>query len=252
MPVPVADPNAAVRMQKQQLYEKDHTQHAVLRLPMSLLKSGPSMQLAAQTGTPNLNPPDDAISARDVLKQGAVGPDFDAQSKAPVDQTQPSGDSGPPVEAGRGSPNGAAGSSVGVQIISTGPDPNAPAATSQTPAAATGGTATQPTDAPAVNPPAATTESAPTNGGTTGTTPPPDPNAPAAVQGGTSAPDPNAAANSAQPPAGQAPAAQTNGQNPAPANTQANGQSATKADSADSSKESSSKKKKGIKKIIPW
>lgn len=246
MPVPAADPNAVARMQKDQLYQKDHQQHAALRLPMSMLKSGPDVRLASHVGDPNLNPPDDAISARDVLKQGATGPDFELQSKTPLDQTQSPSDSGTPVEAVPTSPNASpSGSGVGVQIISTGPDPNAPAASQAPPN--TGNTGA----APAANPPATAnpTDAPPANPGTpSATTPPTDPAVPAAAAGRTAPPDPAAATTGTS---GQVPA-QTNAQNPAPANAQANGHAPAKSDSADTSKESSSKKKKGIKKIIPW
>lgn len=259
MSVPATDPNALARMKQQQLYEKEHEQNAALRLPMTILKSGPDLKLAAHIGSPNLNPPDDAISARDVLKQGAAGPDFDIQSKPPDQSQAASTDSGTPVEAVPTSPNAPPpGSNVGVQIIGTTPDPSSQPATSQTPAAS-GGTV------PTANPPTTNvSDPAAANSGTSTPTTPPtgsaDPAVPAAVQGGTVPTDltPAVSGSSGQPPApaaGQTPAqanGQANGQTPAPANAQGNSQQTAKGDKADSSTESSSKKKKGIKKIIPW
>ena len=264
MPVPAADPGAVARMQQQQLYEKEHRQNAALRLPLGVLHSGPDVQLAAHAGSPNLNPPDDAISARDVLKQGANGPDFDIRTK-PVEENQATSnfESGPQVEPVPVSPNtAAAGSNIGVQIIGTGSESSAAPASSQTsPAATNPGTAPAPGVAPPANPPATTTSTdvtpASTGASATGTST--ETAVPTAVQGGTASTVETPATNGTSPApvtatSGQTPA-QANGQTPAPANAQANGQknaqTAAKSDS-DSSKESSSKKKKGIKKVIPW
>ena len=76
MPVPAADPKAEAEMRKEQMYRKEHRQVAVLRLPMGIMKSSPNVTLAARTGQPNLNPPDDAVSATEVLRPGAAGPTF--------------------------------------------------------------------------------------------------------------------------------------------------------------------------------
>jgi outer membrane protein assembly factor BamD len=74
MPVPAADPAALARMQKEQLYQKQHRQIVVVKMPMEMIKSSPDVQSAAQNGQPNLNPPDDLVSATQVLNQGAPGP----------------------------------------------------------------------------------------------------------------------------------------------------------------------------------
>ena len=69
-PVPQADPNAVARMQKEQQIPRQH--HALLRSPLSILKSGPDVSTAAHTGSPNLNPPNESLSASEVLKPGST------------------------------------------------------------------------------------------------------------------------------------------------------------------------------------
>src|SRR5580693_1714845 len=63
-PVPEADPDAIVRMQKQQMYEKQHHQNVALKLPMNMIKGDPDVSTAAHSGTPQMNPPNDVVSAR--------------------------------------------------------------------------------------------------------------------------------------------------------------------------------------------
>src|SRR5271163_3749874 len=75
-PIPSADPDAIVRMQKQQLYEKTHHQSAVVKLPVAMLKGSPDVSGAARGGMPQMAPPNDAVSATDVLRPGAAGPSF--------------------------------------------------------------------------------------------------------------------------------------------------------------------------------
>ena len=76
MPVPAADPNAVARMRREQLYEKEHHPNRILKLPLAVIKSSPDVSVAAHSGQPDLDPPDDLISATDVLNQGAAGPTF--------------------------------------------------------------------------------------------------------------------------------------------------------------------------------
>jgi outer membrane protein assembly factor BamD len=241
MPVPPADPGALARMQKEQMYQKQHRQAAVVRLPLGMLKSSPDVLLASHSGAPNLNPPNDAVSARDVLKQGATGPNFDAQMK-PADDQSTTTDAGPPVEAVSSSKSSYTGSGIGVQVISTDNGSSTPTAASQTPPATSD--ANPPANAaPPANPPA-----------TNATVDPASP--PATVPAGTPA---SASTNAVTGTSGQTPAppngqaaSQTPGQAPGQPAAQANGQAPAKGDKADPSTESTSKKKKGIKKIIPW
>jgi outer membrane protein assembly factor BamD len=69
-PVPQPDPNALARMQKEQQFAHPH--HAFLRSPLGILKSSPSVSTAAHTGQPNLSPPNQSLSANEVLKPGST------------------------------------------------------------------------------------------------------------------------------------------------------------------------------------
>ena len=253
MPVPPPDPNALARMQQEQMYRKQHHQATAVRLPLAMLKSSPPVEMAAHTGPPNLNPPNDAVSAKEVLLQGAAGPTFDAQMRPPDDTQNSSSDAGPPVEAVATSKSGYSGSGIGAQVIGSGSESSAPPAASQAPPSTSDATSSvnasgnAPANAPAsaeppANPPATSTAV--------------DAATPPAVQPGTPAPDSTTAVGGTS---GQTPApANGQGATPAPSPTpgqpaaQANGQAPAKSDKADSSTESTSKKKKGIKKIIPW
>src|SRR5580704_17727032 len=92
-PVPSADPDAIVRMQKQQLYEKTHHQSMVVKLPLGMLKGNPDTSSAARGGTPQMAPPNDAVSATDVLRPGAAGPSFTVTGSATGSNAQTSGSS---------------------------------------------------------------------------------------------------------------------------------------------------------------
>lgn len=266
MAVPESDPTAVARMKQEQLYQKGHHQTAFLRLPMTMLKSEPPVAQAAHSGLPTLNPPNDAVSARDVLQQGAKGPDFELVNKPEGDTTQTPADEGGVREAVPSSSNGQApqGPGIGVQIITPPADPNSQPASSQAPPsnanppATNAPAASAPADAvpatPPVNPPPTTTTGAPQ------TPSAPPSSTPAAVQGGSATPSPvqggAASPNSTAPQTGSS--GQQSGQANGQASSDGKGQpqasdKPTKADKADPSAESSSKKKKGIKKIImPW
>jgi outer membrane protein assembly factor BamD len=252
MPVPPPDPNALARMQQEQMYQKQHHQATAVRLPLAMLKSSPPVEMAAHSGTPNLNPPNDAVSAKDVLLQGAAGPVFDAQMRPSEDQAPPT-DSAPPVEAVSASKSGYSGSGIGASIIGSGNESSTPPAASQTPPDASGATSSENASVNAPATPPANVEPA-ANPPATSTTV--DAATPAAVQPGTPAPESTSAVSGTS---GQTPSP-ANGQaaTPAPGETpgqpaaQADGQAPAKGAKADTSTESTSKKKKGIKKIIPW
>jgi outer membrane protein assembly factor BamD len=244
-PVPMADPQALARMQKQQLYEKEHTQTALVRLPMMMIKGSPDVSSAAHVGTPQMNPPNDAVSATDVLRPGANGPSFNVAGGSAGGGAASGSENNSEVvtpEDATTVPVGTneAQTGVGVQIIAPADDnsrprtdvnpgdPTTPAATNPDAGAGT-------TPAPAVaNPPVDTTgsnttvapASSPNAAGTTGAT---DANAP----GSTPAPAGGTAQGSSDAAAGQS-------------------TDATKATTDDSGGESTSKKKKGLRKIIPW
>src|SRR5208282_6427916 len=80
MPIPAADPGALARMQKEALYEKQHHPNLALNVPMNMIRSSPDVSAAAHSGEPNLNPPDDTVSATQDLTQGARGPSFSVVS----------------------------------------------------------------------------------------------------------------------------------------------------------------------------
>jgi len=193
-----------------------------------MLKSMPDVATASHSGQPNLNPPDDAISATDVLKPGASGPSFTLAMRP----TSNSGagneatDTGTPVEAVPVSPESSsspAGNNLGVEII------EAPGATaSDAPAATSAVPATEPNPAPADPSSAPTITLQPST---------------------TSAP-----ASSASEPAPAAPESSgvtqsTTGSGGTIAQPDSTQQKASKADTKT---ESTSKKKKGIHKVIPF
>ncbi len=228
MKIPEPDPNALAEMKKEQMYQKQNGQHSFVRLPLAMMRSMPDVAAAAHSGQPNLNPPDDAVSATDVLKPGASGPSFTLAMRpsANADAGQSTSDAGPPVEAvpgGSDSSSSAAGNNLGVQIIEA---PNG-----------TGG------DAVATPPPAATPVPEPTPG-----------NAPPTI---TLQP----AENSTPPGAGVQPAAtvvpEASGNTPAATGTSGGTIAPVvtpqqKAAKADTKTESTSKKKKGLHKVIPF
>jgi outer membrane protein assembly factor BamD len=230
MPVPAGDPAAVARMQKQQAYEKEHRQNALLKMPLEMLKSNPDISTAAHTGPPNLNPPTDAISATEILKPGAPGPSFGvaatgvggAGEAGSADTTVTEG--GSTVTEG-GGPTIAAGAEI---IAAPGAvQPGTPASTPPAnPPRASASSAAAP--APVTNPPA---PSAPVNPSAANPT-----SGEASTSSSTSATGTAAAAAQDGTAAAATPAATAQGQN--------------KSD--DSKQESSSKKKKGLRKLIPW
>jgi outer membrane protein assembly factor BamD len=241
MPVPPPDPEALARMKREQMYDKKHHQMetvAFLRLPLTLFKSSPSVAEAAHFGVPNLNPPDDAVSAHEVLQQGAKGPDFNVANQAlrPTPAPPSQEDSGTPVDATTSTapsdvPPGA---NIGVQII----------------------TPTTGSDAPP--------RAEPNEGSRTAPAPQPIENSPSGVSNINGAPITGSApvgraasssSNAGDPPAGAQPASgnPATGPNAAPDSSgKAKPDKSYKTPKVDDKTESSSKKKKGIKKIIPW
>jgi outer membrane protein assembly factor BamD len=248
MPIPATNPEAIQRMKQQQLYMKQHHELAALKLPMGMLKTGPDVSAAAHTGAPNLNPPDDTVSAMEVLREGATGPAFSVRAVG----------ADTPIAGG-------AGTADSESVVTDSPDAAAPA-----PAAA------PTTDAP----PAATAVqiiAAPNAGGSeapapAAADPPPVAAAPAESPTVSEKPsaDPPATANSessssssSATPAGAAaavattsatPQAQTASSQAAPAAGSSSATTTTPAAAAksDPSTESTSKKKKGLHKLNPF
>jgi outer membrane protein assembly factor BamD len=246
MPIPSADPHALARMEQDQRYERKHREFVLMRWPKELLFSRPDTTDAARVGPPNLNPPDDAISATDVLKRDAPGPVFTAAA-APVatsNSDNSSGDAVPINAEPRSEVDDAPTTGVGAQIIdtpgATSNDSAAPAAT-PAPAASSTGDAEAPSVLSTVGDPgapAATTSNsaepaasvAPSNAATA---------APVATPAASPAPSP-------QP----APAAQS--ASPAAASSKPAKAASPKESKADSKSESTSKKKHGLHKLVPW
>ena len=226
MPVPATNPDALARMKQQQLYEKQHHQLAVLKMPLDMIKSSPDVSLAAHSGAPNLAPPDDVISAMDVLTPTASGPSFSVRA-AGVSTGGDSGGKGGATtdsesvvtepDSDSAATTNAPATTAGVQII------EAPGAGSSTPATTAPAEAPASTDQPASAQPAANSED------------PASTPAPAAVSS-TAAQTGN---STAQPP-------QANGSTGSDSSTQA------QAPKVDPNTESTSKKKKGLHKVIPF
>lgn len=257
MPVPATDATAMARMQNQQMYQKAHHQNVALKFPMGMLHSGPNLATAARAGTPNLNPPTDAVSATDILKASSVGPTFSMGAPPAAETNQ--GTDAPPVEAvSAGSQSGDNKSEgVGVQII---PDPT-PAATTPpatTPTAApeanSGSSTSSGNEVPLLAPSTAAADPAPV-AAPPATSQTPASTAPVTIPA-TAAVPPTTAPTAAP----SAPAAQNGTTAPAAAETDpaaktgkaASPAAASTTDKTDPSKESTSKKKKGLKKLIPW
>jgi len=201
VPVPQPDPKQLAWMQAEAAAPRDKP--GILSKPMSLVRTGPGTEkvVAAQTGTPTMEPETDTTSVADILTGGgktalgAGGSNSAAGNTAVIAIATPG--------------TGASGGTT-VESGDTGGAADTPAPAGEASGAA--GSATTPeTDAAPTNPPASTGTdgAAPSAGGTTTD----------ATASGT-ATDPNAK------PADNA--------------------------TTDPKKESSSKKKKGLKKIIPW
>ncbi|MFY9688954.1 MAG: outer membrane protein assembly factor BamD [Candidatus Acidiferrales bacterium] len=227
MPVPQADPEALARMQKQQLYEKHHRESLFAKFPMGMLESRPDVIDAARSGEPNLNPPDDLVSATQVLKQGAAGPTFTVTAQNPGASDTATDSDGPVVEgATSGAGSDAPSTGVGAEIIA------APASAGESSSSdANSSSAPVSTAAPAEVPAAAGPPAASTLSSVPGT----GPAASITAQ-------PTASSEATQPTGAATVTSRANAQANAPA-------PATKADSKT---ESTSKKKKGLKKIVPW
>ncbi len=254
-PVPSADPDAIVRMQKQQLYEKTHHQSMVVKLPLGMLKGSPDVSTAARGGTPQMAPPNDAVSATDVLRPGAAGPSFTVTGSAAGSSAQTSGSSSDvvtpedatTVPVGSGQQTG-----LGVEILTPLDDKGQPTSEQPATTAPAPETPNRETNAPgtaAPPPPAATngTVDAGLNG--SGTANLPAESAPSAAVSSSSSS--GSSSSSASGTKGDTAASGATSAQPA-------AQSADKASTpvkptpVDTKEESTSKKKKGLKKLIPW
>jgi outer membrane protein assembly factor BamD len=240
LPIPPPDPDALQRMKSDQLWAEQHHQSALIRTPIAMLKGSPDVSTSAHQGTPQMNPPNDAISATDVLKPGAKGPAFTigaVNGDAPAtDQTTESA----PVDATT-RPAGAPSTGIGFQIITPPDEPNG-ASTSSPASPDPAPAANDATLKPSGNVPVLAPTPDPQPAGANSVPSPTPPSPTEVAPTGSSAPRAPESSSTTPPTGGTA---ATTPQAPAAAQPKA-------AESADPKQESTSKKKKGIKKIIPW
>lgn len=221
VPIPQPDPKAQAWMVAEQNAPREHD--SLVKKPLALIRSGPHAEFvaAARTGAPNLTPETDNTSATDILTPGnrsTLGGSSPTTGNAAVVEVVTPGSPGS-TSAGTPAANDANGAAAGTTGATTG---------------STDGTA-HPTDSTGTNPP-----------GTSG--------------------DPKAAATPAPAPAGGDPSTNpvttttttgtdgkpADGSVPTATGTDANGNPESSTTPNNNGKESSSKKKKGIKKIVPW
>jgi outer membrane protein assembly factor BamD len=231
VPVPQPDPKAQAWMVAEQNAPREHD--SLIKRPLALVRPGPHTEFiaAARTGAPNLTPESDNTSATDILTPGnrsTLGGSGPAAGNAAVVEV---------VTPGSGGSTATTGTTTGTAAG----DANGAAASGGSSSGASGtgsadGTATQPADG-GTNPPGATG-------------------------------DPKAAATPAAAPAASDPATNpvttttttgtstdgkaADGSTPATTGTDANGSQDSSTTPTNNGKESSSKKKKGLKKLVPW
>jgi outer membrane protein assembly factor BamD len=219
VPVPQADPNRLAWQQAEQSAPRPHT--TLVKRPLALVQSGAGRerQLAARTGQPNLQPEADNTSATDILTGGN-------QSRI-------------------GGTGGGVGSTAVVETVT--PGTSAPAAGSDATSSTEGTTAPNGASESETNPPAAASEP---SGGTVPTSADPAP-ATTSSAGATATDAPSNAATADSAPKADA-ASSDPAQNTDGTKAEAAPDASQKPTDGDSKKESSSKKKKGLRKAIPW
>jgi outer membrane protein assembly factor BamD len=221
VPVPQADPAALAWMTAEQNTPRPHV--PVYMKPFDLIKNGPTgeLQASAKHGTPQMQPESDSMStAGDILKPGAKPTTGAGGSGTAIVSTVVPGTPGATAESVGGQESTAPATNDGTANSPGTSEPPKEAGTELTPAVvapAQPGTAAS--DEAAKNPP-------PTAGA---------PETPAKSDAAPAAAD----AKSDSTAAGTAPATDAAKTGDAPS-------------SDDSKKESSSKKKKGLRKLVPW
>lgn len=253
LPTPAADPHALARMRQDQLFEKKHHQLFAIRWPEDILFSRPSTVDAARAGVPNLNPPDDSISATDILKRDNQGPVF---TVAAAPATASNSDSGagaavPIAAEPQSEVEDAPTTGVGAQIVSTGGSDSSTGNSAATPAAATPAPAASPAAQPAG--PSVLSGVGSDSGATVTSNPATPAGAPAS---GDPAPAATAAPAGAATPADTTSKPSQNSQSSSPATIASNAAAQPKdqktANKNDAKRESTSKKKHGLHKVVPW
>jgi outer membrane protein assembly factor BamD len=215
VPVPQPDPKARAWMVAEQNAPREHD--SLIKKPLSLVRSGPHTELlaAARTGAPNLQPEADNTSATDILTPG---------NRSQLGGSTPAGGNAAVVEiVTPGSASGGGGAANGNgNGTEEAPTTSAPADGNS----ANPGTAGDPKAAatPAAPPAAADASTNPVN--TTTTT-------------GTADAKPVSDGSTA-------------GQAPDSTNADGSQSSTQNATPSGNQKESTSKKKKGLRKVVPW
>ena len=222
VPVPQPDPKALAWMTAEQ--NAPRQRDGLMKRPLALVRSGPHSEMvaSAKTGTPNLEPEADNTSATDVLSGGnrsqLGGAGGGASNTAVVETVTP----GTPATVGSAPPA---------------EEPAPSGAEGATPPAA-GSEAAKPSEA------APSSVAAAPSGAPAGGTPTP---ASSDANGNAAAP----AAAEAAPASGETKANADESSSNADG-SKTDGQSATGSTDSKDQKESSSKKKKGLRKVIPW
>jgi outer membrane protein assembly factor BamD len=242
--VPPADAAALARMEKDRTYEKEHRRAAALA-PLTAFEASPSVAFAARDGDPNFNPPDDAVSATAVLKQGAAGPSFGIAAQQPAADSSDSA-SAPNIIEGSAVPTDSAGpptTGVGAEIIEAPSSPAEAASSSSSSMSSSSSSSSTPETTTAV---ISNVDNSTSSASAPATVPP---------AGASSITDQAPGTPSLASPQGPTPATL-----PVPASGSGSSSSQAgpgkaapaAAPSADSSKESTSKKKKGLHKLVPF
>jgi outer membrane protein assembly factor BamD len=247
VPIPQPDPEALARAAEQKKYLAERP--GMIQRTMGVIKSSPDTTMAAHSGAPNLTPPVEATSATDVLKPGAVpavlssGGGGGTGNSIAVETVQAGsgGSSAGETTAApaNGNPSGMSDVAPGTSNVDSLPKAMEPSSTAPD-------NATPPADppAPAEQPaPAAGAESA-------------APAATGVVATGAPATGTAAGTSTAAAPAGGATSSTESSSTATSAAVAGKGtsneQTASAPDKSDPKAESSSKKKKGLKKLIPW
>jgi outer membrane protein assembly factor BamD len=169
LPIPAPDPEALARMKKEQQTPRPRT--SLLAKAMGPIESRPNMSAAAQSGTPQMNPPDEAADLETLvagsgfnLSAAGAGANSSSSGSATGSTGAAGGNSGSSANSGTGAPEGTptTGTSAStptngaaVKIVTPGQTPtpgpaaNTPAGSAPGSSAATGTNDAATTGAPA-------------------------------------------------------------------------------------------------------
>ncbi len=230
VPVPQADPKAKAWMVAEQ--NAPRQRDSLIKKPLALVRPGPHAEIvaAARTGAPNLQPESDNTSATDVLTPG---------NRSQLGGTGTGAGNAAVVEIV--TPGSAASTGTGTGTETGGTE------------GTTSGTETTPTAAPA-------DLSAPSPGAAgdpkAAASPAPAPAAPDAATNPVTTTTTTGTADGEAPTDGSVPAQNADGTKADGTKADATKADGTKADGSqdttDTTKESTSKKKKGLRKLVPW